>query len=160
MKIWKNLTRTRYREAFETYCIWKAFHLFMPVPWQMCEYLDIPVKEGGRGEKGEREMLTSSPIIASVCNPRELKWKAAINSKKDLPGSARSEHWFGLDWAPYQCTFVIYLRFSHHSCHGICSTSIHLKPHVQHFPFCQLLFSPLWLLGTQGLEGCSLVNYS
>lgn len=136
------MTRSRHREALETY--WSGMADFIPPPnqWQMCttliHCLDSDKEKGGRGRGQEREMLTRSPITASVCNLSELKWKAAINSKKDLLGSARSEHWFSLDWAPYQCTFVIYLRLSHHSCYSICSSSIHFREHnsIFHFVSC------------------------
>lgn len=63
--------------------------------------------------KREKKGLTISPIIATS-NPREQRRNEAINSKKDLSGCARSEHWFSLDWTPYCCPFVIYVRLTSH----------------------------------------------
>lgn len=62
-------------------------------------------------DEGGKKSLTISSIIAT-CNPRERRRNEAINSKEDLSGCARSEHWFSLDWTPHCCPFVIYVRLT------------------------------------------------
>lgn len=70
----------------------------------------LTVSQAGQWQRGKKR-LTISSIIAT-CNPRERRRNEAINSKKDLSGCARSEHWFSLDWTPHRCPFVIYVRLT------------------------------------------------